>query len=178
MRGKVRNPSHSNQANAHSLQPTPPRSAECESPPKTHGTRLCAYAETIWANRLVYLHFRLLQLSKHSQVCSTYPFKLSLETEGGGGRGDIRFVSSIHQSHLLQVHVWGCVLPLKQFTIHQLNRQMLNDFLHLLNLCWCAILDNQPAQCIPLFLQKRCQNMLFPNSPFWVRGQWSESFSR
>lgn len=55
--------------------------------------------------------------------------------EVGGGRRDSTFVSSTCQSHLLQVHIWGCVLPLEHFTIYQLNRQMLNHFLHLLNLC-------------------------------------------
>lgn len=53
----------------------------------------------------------------------------------GGGSRDSTFVSSTCQSHLFQVHIWSCVLSLEHFTIYQLNRQMLNHFLHLLNLC-------------------------------------------
>lgn len=62
-------------------------------------------------------------------LCAPFP------AEVGGGRRDSTFVSSTHQSHLFQVHTWGCALPLERFTIYQLNRQMLNHFLHLLNLC-------------------------------------------
>lgn len=49
-----------------------------------HG--LSAYAETISANTPVYLHFKLLWLSKHSQVCSYVPFHAELGDLRGRGQ--------------------------------------------------------------------------------------------
>lgn len=101
-----------------------------DHPPKLKAHGLSDYTETKSAQcGLFTLHIFTAFEALPGLFCA--PFL----TEAGGGRRDSTFVSSTHQSHLLQVHMWGCVLPLEQFTIYQVNRQMSNHFLHLLNLC-------------------------------------------
>lgn len=134
--GTVCNPCHKERVEACKQQVTHPTSIYwMQITPQN--SRHMGSVTTQSQHSVVYLHFTFLRLLKHSQVCSVHPFLRGGAPfpEVGGGRRDSTFVSSTHQSHLLQVHTWGCALPLERFTIYQLNRQMLNHFLHLLNLC-------------------------------------------
>lgn len=99
-----------------------------DHPPKLKAHGLSDYTKSAQCG-LFTLHIFTAFEALPGLFCAPFP------AEVGGGRRDSTFVSSTHQSHLFQVHTWGCALPLERFTIYQLNRQMLNHFLHLLNLC-------------------------------------------
>lgn len=111
-----------------SRPPTPLHFPECRSPPKTQSS-VTTQKQSQHRVVLFTLHIFMASEALPSLFCAPFP------AEAGGDRRDSTFVWSTHQSHLLQVHMWGCVLPLEHFTIYQLNRQMLNPFVHLLNLC-------------------------------------------
>lgn len=159
MCGTVCNPSHNKRIDACNLQATSHQSADCKSYPPTPKLmvhRLSAYAEKISASAPAFTAFKAFTgLFLCTLSCWAWRF------EGKGAEGTTR-LSFAYIKAIRYKHTWGCVLLLKQFTIYQLSRQMLNDFLHLLNLCRCAILDSQPIQCTPPSLQKRHQNMPFP----------------
>lgn len=106
-----------------SRSPTPLPFPECRSPPKTQSQ--CLHKNKVSTVWFIYT----------SRFYGFEALPGLFSAEAGGDRRDSTFVWSTHQSHLLQVHMWGCVLPLEHFTIYQLNRQMLNPFLHLLNPC-------------------------------------------
>lgn len=137
-----------------SRSPTPLPFPECRSSPQN--SKLSDYTETKSAEcGLFTLHIFMASEALPGLFCA--PFA----AEAGGDRRDSTFVWSTHQSHLLQVHMWGYVLPLEHFTIYQLNRQMLNPFLHLLNLCRFRQAANTTHRSLST---QEHQNMPFPNS--------------
>lgn len=165
MCGTACNPSPNNWVCVWNLQSTFLQSASCKSPPlKLMVPGL--YQQIAW---LIYTSNFYGFQGIHEFVLM-FPFMLGLEIWGGRDRRDTTFVSRVHQSHLLQAHMWGCVLLLQQFAIYQLNRQMLNDFLHLLDWWCCAILDRRPMQHTPPFLHETPPNTPSP-SLFWFLQQ-------
>lgn len=121
------------------------------------------YRRITSANSLINLHFKLLWLSRHSWVCSYVPFHAGLgDLRGKGQKGHHICLSRTSKPSAPSAHM-GCVLLLQQFAIYQLNRQMLNDFLHLLDWWCCAILDRRPMQRTPPFLHKTPPNTPSPS---------------